>query len=244
MLMPPNDPGRALPLDHPSPERPRRLYFALTNHCNRACPWCSTCSSPRGNTWLSMADFKARFPANGLFQVQLEGGEPTLHPDLWEFVRAAREHPRCTHLVLCTNGVVLPRSREQLRLYLARLGSPLTVKLSINHYLLARDNGLIALAQDMRQIISELGGERVLVLNVRLRRGVNEDDQSVRRLVESSGLLPVANIFYLQRYGFAKDQLNWEIPVPVWDNFSLINPDGGLFGPDLTARSEAMRSLP
>src|SRR5215469_2852651 len=109
LTMPPNDPGRALPLDHPLPDRPHRVYVALTNHCNRSCPWCSTCSSPQGTTWLSVADYVARLPREGSFQVQLEGGEPTIHPQFWEFVRIAREHPRCTHLVLCTNGVVIPR---------------------------------------------------------------------------------------------------------------------------------------
>src|ERR1700756_4557675 len=103
MLMPPNDPNRERPLDHPTPERPHRLYFAMTNHCNRACPWCSTCSSPRGSTWLSVENYTAGFPPHGPFQVQLEGGEPTLHPQFWEFVRIARAHPRCDHLVLCTN---------------------------------------------------------------------------------------------------------------------------------------------
>ena len=67
-----------VPLDHPTPDRPHRVYVALTNHCNRSCPWCSTCSSPRGGTWLSPADYAARFPAAGPFQVQLEGG--TLAP--------------------------------------------------------------------------------------------------------------------------------------------------------------------
>jgi hypothetical protein len=73
----------------------------------------------------------------------LEGGvwaEPTLHPQVWDFVRIAREHPRCVHLVLCTNGVVLPRTREKLRAWIERLGTPLTLKLSLNHHLLDHDS--------------------------------------------------------------------------------------------------------
>jgi len=241
MLMPPNDPHRAKPLDHPTPERPHRLYVAMTNHCNRACPWCSTCSSPRGRSWLSIDSYVAGFPSAGWFQVQLEGGEPTLHPQFWEFVRLAREHPRCNHLVLCTNGVVLPRDRVKLLRYVMRLGTPLTLKLSINHYLLDHDKGLIALAEILRDIFE---GERTLVVNVRLRRGVEDDDQRVVKQVEAAGLMPVSNIFYLQRYGFASEQADWEPPAPVWHAFSLINPDGQIFGPDLIARSEAMRVLP
>src|SRR5262249_56574539 len=105
----------SVPLDHPTPDRPHRVYFALTNHCNRSCPWCSTCSSPRGGTWLSPADYAARFPAAGPFQVQLEGGEPTLHPAFWGVVRLARDDPRRTPPVLGTNGVVPPHRPPPLR---------------------------------------------------------------------------------------------------------------------------------
>ncbi len=233
-----------VPHDHPTPGRPHRVYFALTNHCNRACPWCSTCSSPRGSTWLSIENFVARFPGEGVFQVQLEGGEPTLHPDFFEFVRVAREHPRCAHLVLCTNGVVLPRGEAELRAWVLRLGTPLTVKLAVNHYLLDRDPGLIALALALRDLMRGLGGERSLVVNVRLRRGVEDDDRRVREAVESAGLLPDANVFFLQRYGFASGETGWELPVLVAWNFALVNPDGKSYGPDLVARSEAMRQLP
>jgi hypothetical protein len=242
--MPPNDPDRATPLDHPTPERPHRLYVAMTNHCNRACPWCSTCSSPRGSTWLSIENYVGAFPAHGAFQVQLEGGEPTIHPQFWEFVRIAREHPRCTHLVLCTNGVVLPRRKEKLADYVSRLGRPLTLKLSINHYLLDRDKGIISLAQELQEMFTSSGGERTLVVNVRLRRGFDDDDRRVVDMVEAAQLMPVANVFYLQRYGFAAGEAEWEPPAPVWHEFSLVNPDGQLFGPDLIARSEAMRVLP
>jgi hypothetical protein len=247
MLMPPNDPDRATPLDHPTWGRPHRLYVAVTNNCNRSCPWCSTCSSPRGRSWLSLADYQTSFPAEGEFQVQLEGGEPTIHPQFWEFVRLARQHPRCTHLVLCTNGVRLPRQRQALLTYLVGMGHPLTLKLSINHHLLDHDAGLIQLAIDLRDLLAEMqqesGGERLLVLNVRLRRGYDNDDLRVRQAVENAGLLPQANIFYLQRYGFAADELGWEPPAPVWHEFTLLNPDGRTFSTDLIARSEAMRSL-
>lgn len=231
------------PLDHPSPERPRRIYFALTNHCNRACPWCSTCSSPRGSTWLSPEEFERAFPESGQFQVQLEGGEPTIHPQFWDFVRISRENPRCTHLVLCTNGVVLPRENSELRSWIEKLGTPLTIKLSVNHYLLDHDRGLIDLAKMLCGIFSEYPSGRLLVINVRLRQGCASDDAAVREQIEGAGLLPHANVFYLQRYGFASNEENWNPPKPVWDNFELVNPDGQRFGPDLIARSEGMRRL-
>ena len=228
-----------LPLDHPTGARAFRVYAALTNHCNRACPWCSTCSHPGGSTFLAVDALRAQLPPTGPYELQLEGGEPTIVPDFWRFVELARADPRCQRLVLCTNGVVLPRQRERLAAYLRRLGAPLTLKLSINHHLLDEDPGLTALAQ----LLLELSDEEI-VFNVRLRRGVDDDDARVRAAVEAAGLLPRCNVFYLQRYGFARDEATWQEPFVVSERFAMVNPDGQRFGPDLIARSEAMRVLP
>lgn len=237
-VRPPNETltGRA-PLDRPRASRPHRLYFALTNHCNRACPWCSTCSSPSGSTSIEPSEFRALLPADGLFEVQLEGGEPTLHPAFWELVRMCRTHVRCARLVVVTNGTRLPRDASRLAAWLERFGDGLTLKLSINHYLLEHDPGLLDLACLLAAGIHE---PRALVLNVRLRPGRDAD---IVARVEAAGLAEVANVFFLQRYGFAADERDWEAPFVVGTDFTLVNPDGALFGPDLVARSEAMRRL-
>ncbi len=233
----------SVPLDHPTPERPHRVYVAVTNRCNRRCPWCSTCSTPEGSTFLDLDAYRASFPAEGQFQVQLEGGEPTLHPRFLELVRTARAEPRCDRVVVCSNGVLIPRAAPALHAWLAALGAPLTLKVSVNHHLLARDPGLMALCRALRDEAAALGGDRLLVVNVRLRRGVEDDDRAVRQAVEAAGLTPHANVFFLQAYGFAAAEAGWEPPRPVSDRFTLVNPDGRVLGPDLVARSEAMRRL-
>jgi len=233
-----------VPLDRPTHGRPFRLYVATTNHCNRSCPWCSTCSSPKGSTFLDTEAFRAALPIEGAFEVQLEGGEPTAHSRFGELVQIARDHPRCQRVVVVTNGVALPRDRDALDAWLVALGAPLTLKLSINHYLLARDEGLVALARMLADSVGEGETERTLVLNVRLRRGDEDDDRAVRQAVEAAGLMPWANVFYLQRYGFAAKREDWEEPFVVGTRFSLLNPDGEDHGTDLVGRSEAMRRMP
>ncbi|HEY8040457.1 MAG TPA: radical SAM protein [Polyangiaceae bacterium] len=233
-----------IPLDHPMPGRPHRVYAALTNHCNRACPWCSTCSSPAGGTFLAPEDFLRALPGQGSFELQLEGGEPTVHPRFWDFVGLARSHPRCRRLVLCTNGVVLPRQSGRLASWLERLGAPLTLKLSFNHHLLDEDPGLPALAREVRDALRALGGERLFLLNVRLRKGVEGDDRRVADAVRDAGLDGDANVFFLQRYGFAEGESGWDEPFLVGHDFRFVNPDGRVLGPDLVARSRAMRVLP
>ena len=138
---------------------------------------------------------------------------------------------------------MLPRTESSLRKWIERLGTPLTLKLSFNHHLLDHDRGLLSLAARLRDLFASLNGDRLFVLNVRLRRGYEQDDQRVRTAVESAGLLPMANMFFLQRYGFAVDEAGWDGPAPVSNRFTLVNPDGQVFGPELVARSEAMRRL-
>lgn len=233
----------AAPHDHPYPGRRHRVYVALTNHCNRACPWCSTWSSPAGRTWITREQLSASLPAEGEFEVQLEGGEPTMHPEFWEFVARLRAEPRCRKLILCTNGVVLPRRAEKLRAWLERLGAPLLIKLSINHHLIEHDPGLLQLAAAVGDALANLGGEREVVYNVRLRRGYDDDDRAVAAAVTQAALGARANVFFLQRYGMASDESDWDAPFLAGHNFRMVNPDGTVFGPDLVARSEAMGRL-
>jgi MoaA/NifB/PqqE/SkfB family radical SAM enzyme len=233
-----------VPLDHPTPKRPHRVYVAVTNHCNRECPWCSTCSSPAGSTWISLASFRRALPETGPFQLQVEGGEPTLHPGLFELVQVARDTGRCDRLILSTNGVALPRDRGRLEAWVSLLGAPLTLKISVNHHLLDRDAGLLNLCILLKDLFSRPGRKRLLVVNVRLRRGHDEDDRAVRSSIEKAGLLDVSNVFFLQRYGFASEEASWDLPEPVSGRFTLVNPDGRLLGNDLIARSLAMKALP
>lgn len=227
----------ALPLDHPYAGRPHRVYLTLTNRCNRTCPWCSVYGSPRGNTWLTVAQARAALPATGPFELQLEGGEPTLHPDLAAFAALATAG-RCRLLLLSTNGVRLPRDRFGLDRWCESFPRPLVVKLSINHHLLAHDPGLPLLA---RLLADRCGAGLELVVNVRLR---GQEDEPVVRLVADHGLLPWANVFPLQRYGRASGETAWEAPFLAGNDFSLVNPDGQGFGTDLLARSRAMGQLP
>jgi hypothetical protein len=166
-----------------------------------------------------------------------------LHPAFWDFVHRLRADPRCGLLILCTNGVVMPRRGDKLRAWLARLGTPLLIKLSINHYLMGHDTGLLALAAGVQEALVELGGAREVVYNVRLRRGYENDDRAVAEAVTQAGLQSRANIFYLQRYGLASGEQNWEEPFLAGENFRMVNPDGRVHGTDLKARSDGMGKL-
>ncbi len=55
--------------------------------------------------------------------------------------------------------------------------------------------------------------------------------------------IPWANVFFLQRYGLARDDERLEPPHIVGEDFTLANPDGRTFGQDLVARADAMAEL-
>ena len=234
---------KIIPRDHPYPQRPHRIYVALTNHCNRKCPWCSMYSSPSGSTFISKEQFISILPQEKEFELQLEGGEPTTHPLFWDFVAIAQTFKNCSRIILCTNGTRLPRNKPELQSWLEKLGPKFSIKVSINHHLIERDPNIFRLARMLCDEFPLTETDKTLVLNVRLRKEKIFDETFIRNSIEKFELAPWSNIFYLQKYGLASDQQTWSEPFVVGDNFNLINPDAASYGTNLISRSEAMRRL-
>lgn len=93
---------------------PRRVYFQITRNCNLACPTCfirAAEGQPHVSTSavLRMAEFLGR---NGLVEVRLTGGEPTLHPDFFGILHRFREQG--VFVSVSTNGVMNQRTLDQL----------------------------------------------------------------------------------------------------------------------------------
>ncbi|NVM01002.1 MAG: 4Fe-4S cluster-binding domain-containing protein [Candidatus Helarchaeota archaeon] len=244
--------------DYPYEGRPHRYYFAITTDCNRACPWCSTYSKPGKKSYLSREIFLDLLPKEGIFEVQFEGGEPTLHPSLLWMVKRCRETGRCHRIVLCTNGVLFPfkykndqidinNSKISLKDYFLKFGEQLTIKLSLNHHLFEHDTLLFEKARIIVDVIEGLkaAGDFKVILNVRRRNSIkNNYDKLILEQLSHYALEPYSNIFFLQAYGKNKNNNLAEKPFLVGYNFTLFNPDGKSFGNGLITRSEAMKELP
>lgn len=239
----------------------KRYYFAVTNKCNRECPLCSCYASPSKKTFLTVDVFRQTLSENDTFEVQFEGGEPLVHPELMEMVKIARDTGRCLIIRLCTNGVLLPYKyldsggldREEtvksLVEYFLSFGTPLQVKMSINSYLIERDGKHLEkseLVRDAFEVLSKMGGYS-LIFNVRRnKKPLSQDDDAW--LVEElrrRGLDKISNIFFYQRYGraSARDELDLPFIIANPVEFYLINPDGSSHGTDLIKRAEAMGKL-
>ncbi len=88
----------------------------LTDHCNLSCPICYADSGPHRRGFRSLAEVEAMLDAAVKAEgtpdvVQLSGGEPTLHPQLFEILDLAKLRP-IRHLMVNTNGVRLAQEPE------------------------------------------------------------------------------------------------------------------------------------
>lgn len=97
----------------------------VTDHCNLRCPICYADSGPHRPGYRSLATIEAMFDAIVANEgepdvVQISGGEPTLHPQFFDILDAARRRP-IRHLMVNTNGIVIaknPGFAERLAQYM------------------------------------------------------------------------------------------------------------------------------
>ena len=84
----------------------------IVDSCNLSCPTCFA-SSPLSNgapSSVPLNEIKQRIgrviEKKGKIEIlQLSGGEPTLHPQFFELLRWAQEHPKIDFILVNTNGV-------------------------------------------------------------------------------------------------------------------------------------------
>jgi uncharacterized radical SAM superfamily Fe-S cluster-containing enzyme len=96
----------------------------ITDHCNLRCPVCYADSGPHRPGFHDLATIERMFDAIVANEgepdvVQISGGEPTLHPEFFAVLDAAKSRP-IKHLMLNTNGIRIanePGFAERLQAY-------------------------------------------------------------------------------------------------------------------------------
>jgi len=88
----------------------------ITDHCNLRCPVCYADSGPHRPEFRSLATVERMLDAVVANEgepdvVQISGGEPTLHPEFFAILDAAKARP-IRHLMVNTNGLRIARDRE------------------------------------------------------------------------------------------------------------------------------------
>jgi uncharacterized radical SAM superfamily Fe-S cluster-containing enzyme len=97
----------------------------ITDACNLRCPVCYASSGPERQTHRSLEQIESMLDAiiaNEMEPdiVQISGGEPTIHPDFFAILDAAKRRP-IRHLMVNTNGVRIARDAafaERLATYM------------------------------------------------------------------------------------------------------------------------------
>jgi len=154
----------------------------ICDACNLSCPICYAESGPHRTTYRSMEQIEAMLDlvvANELEPdvVQISGGEPTIHPQFFEVLDAAKRRP-IKHLMVNTNGIRIAQEdgfAERLAGYMPQF------ELYLQFDSLRRDPLMQLRGADLRSI-REKALERLNRLNVSttlvvtVERGVNDDE--------------------------------------------------------------------
>jgi uncharacterized radical SAM superfamily Fe-S cluster-containing enzyme len=156
----------------------------INDHCNLACPVCYATSGPHRPNHRSLAEVEAMLDATVSAEgrpdvVQISGGEPTTHPELFAILAAARRRP-IRHLMLNTNGVRLatePDFARRLADAVGRDGFEVYLQFdSLRDDVLQHLRGarLSRIRQQALERLEEAGLSTTLV--VTLEKGRNDDE--------------------------------------------------------------------
>lgn len=218
-----------------------RQYINLTNKCNANCEFCCMWSDSNKNRFLSFEEFKKIIDSkNDDFELQLEGGEPLMHEDLYLFMEYAKSTKRCKKIIILTNGILLKNHLNRLVNFHKYYGINIQIKLSINYWLYNMDKSSIDKAKDYHLATEFIDGVEIK-LNVRLRH----EDNWLKDLIKEKNLTDISNIFYLQSYGKFENKTEYEKPIIVQniDDWFIYACDGKCFMKDLIARSNYEKEL-
>lgn len=218
-----------------------RQYINITNNCNANCEFCCMWSDSSKHTFMDFDTFKSIVDSKDLpFELQLEGGEPLLHKDMYLFMEYARSTGRCTKIIILTNGILLGEHLKRIVEFHKCYDIPIVIKVSFNYWLYKIDKESLNKIKDEVLAIEFIDGVDIL-LNVRLRH----EDENIKEMIYEMGLENISNIFYLQSYGKYEEETEYDKPVIVQniDDWFIYACDGTCFGKDLIARSDYERTL-
>ena len=231
-----------------------RLYINITNKCNLDCEFCCMYSNPQKTTFMSFNTYKniidEAIKKNDFnYEIQLEGGEPTLHPSLALFMLYAFSTRRVTKIIIMTNGLKVVKERDLLlriidtkNVYKSQIYQPkIEFKISINKSVLDK--------LDIKEL-SYFDFSIKYVENVSIFLNARYDTEEEKEFIEKqinefTDLGDRMQIFQLQSYGKFSDRDDLSKPIIVQnvDEWFIYASDGKCFNQDLIARSEYEKEL-
>jgi len=154
----------------------------INEACNLTCPVCFADSSVKRDRHLSLEEIERALDAVVASEgepdlVQLSGGEPTIHPQFFEVLAAAKRRP-IRHLMINTNGIRIAREpgfAEQLAAFMPGFEVYLQLdSLKRDALMDLRGADLTSIRQQALEALERHNISTTLV--VTLKRGVNDDE--------------------------------------------------------------------
>jgi 7,8-dihydro-6-hydroxymethylpterin dimethyltransferase len=152
----------------------------ITDNCNLRCPVCFAGSGPEHQVHKPLAQVLAMLDAVVANEgapdvVQISGGEPTLHPDFFAIIDAARTRP-IRHLMINTNGIRIARD-PQFAARLAEYRTGFEIYLQFDSFDAAvlkelRGADLTRIHEEALEVLNRLDISTTLV--VTLKKGLND----------------------------------------------------------------------
>jgi 7,8-dihydro-6-hydroxymethylpterin dimethyltransferase len=192
----------------------------ITDHCNLRCPTCYAASGPERLTHRTFEEVIAMLDAVVASEgqadvVQISGGEPTLHPRLFDILDAAKARP-IRHLMLNTNGIRIaqePGFAERLAAYAPGFEVYLQFdSLQREPLMDLRGADLRRIRQDALERLNALNISTTLVMTV--KRGINDEEigdvirfAAAQPCVRGVTLQPVQDAGRNEAYEAAKHRL-------------------------------------
>lgn len=222
-----------------------KIYVNITNKCQYDCPFCCMYSSPLNNNFMTFDTFKNIVDdANKPTIVQLEGGEPLLHPHIILFIEYCASVENIDSIVIDTNGILLMKMIDKIIEIASRTHKNITIKPSINFYILEKRPNCIEEYQSLASACEFL--EYVNIeFNVRWFNDIDKTniDEHIKHLLDKPYFS--FNMFQFNRYGRSKlENSLLEIQITnTYSNWRIFSTDGTCFNTDLIARSEYEKIL-
>jgi hypothetical protein len=211
----------------------------VADRCNLRCPVCYAGSGPERQEVRSLAEVEAMLDAVVRNEgepdvVQISGGEPTIHPQFFEILDAAKARP-IKHLMVNTNGVRIAQDEAFVR-RLATYMPGFEVYLQFDSLEEAplRDLRGADLREVRRKALENLNRHGISTnLVVVIRKGLN--DHELGRIVEFAltqpcvrgvTFQPIQDAGRLERYDPATDRLTLtEVRRRILEQTSTFAPD-------------------
>jgi len=211
----------------------------VADHCNLSCPICYAASGPTRPEFRTLAQIEKMLDAVVRNEgnpdiVQLSGGEPTLHPELFAILDAAKKRP-IKHLMMNTNGLRLAQDEAFVK-RLADYQPGFEIYLQFDSF---RADALKALrGADLRKT-REKALEHLnrydlsTTLVVTLKKGLNDDeigpiiDFALKQpCVRGVTLQPVQEAGRLEGYDPARDRLTLtEVRRGILEQTDVFKPE-------------------